>query len=184
MLDFLEADLLCALPQHGLAERGQVLQPRGQGDEAVGGGVGSAVPITAGTRGSKDGPGRAGGCNGGRGNRNLSLCGPQRWARPGTGRGDPSPCSKAPPNSAIGGDTIARSRGNASGISWRMKASSFSLISQRRSQDCGADRALTSARSSIARGLASITWRLTTAPSHNLDSRTASSNRCLIRETS
>src|SRR5437899_5012532 len=37
MLDFLEADLLCALPQHGLAERGQVLQPRGQGDEVVAG---------------------------------------------------------------------------------------------------------------------------------------------------
>src|SRR6185369_399626 len=33
----LEADLLRALPQHGLAERGQVLQPRGQGDEVVAG---------------------------------------------------------------------------------------------------------------------------------------------------
>src|SRR6185369_5612713 len=33
----LEADLLRALPQHGLAERSQVLQPRGQSDEVVAG---------------------------------------------------------------------------------------------------------------------------------------------------
>src|SRR6185312_3353561 len=37
MSDFLEPDLLCALPQHGLAERGQVLQPRGEGDEVIAG---------------------------------------------------------------------------------------------------------------------------------------------------
>ncbi len=36
-LDFLEADFLRALPQHGLAERGQVFQPRGQGDEMIAG---------------------------------------------------------------------------------------------------------------------------------------------------
>src|SRR5829696_5948637 len=36
-LHFLEADFLRALPQHGLAERGQVLQPRGQGDEMIAG---------------------------------------------------------------------------------------------------------------------------------------------------
>src|SRR5690349_14474971 len=37
MSGFLEADLLRALPQHGLAERRQVLQPRGQGDEVIAG---------------------------------------------------------------------------------------------------------------------------------------------------
>jgi hypothetical protein len=64
------------------------------------------------------------------------------------------------------------------------KATNLSRISQRKSQDCGAVRALTSARSSIVSGWASIICRLTTAPSDSLDSRTASSSRRLIRATS
>src|SRR5205823_3757305 len=76
-------------------------------------------------------PALSGGFSAGRSEQESVL--PQLWARAGTGRGGPPPCLKAPPKSAIGGDTMARSRWNASGISSRMKASSFSLISQRRS---------------------------------------------------
>src|SRR5437879_3486810 len=158
----------------------------------VGEDVVSAVSITAGTSGSKADSASLAGFNESTGAGNLPFAGPQLWVRTGPGRDGTSPPgrdgasprSKEPPKAASEGETMARSRGNDSGISSRMKASSFSLISQRRSQDCGAVLALTSARSSIARGLASITWRLTTAPSHNLDSRTACSSRCLIRETS